>query len=155
MAFQHIGWLNTCSDQENHYLLKQPGMSSSFAVTFLKTTFMDGHRSRHQDPQHVRLCRHSRKLTDYLIGSSHSNFPYCPQNVLYSFFFFLSSVFSQGLHVAVGCHNSLASFSLDQSPIHCVLFCFVFHDIDIFEDHRPAVFQYVPQSGFAWLFPHD
>lgn len=33
MVFQLTGWLNTYSDQENHYLLKQPLTSSSFEAT--------------------------------------------------------------------------------------------------------------------------
>lgn len=47
--------------------------------------------------------------------------PQCPLQL-----FFLSPGSNRGLHVAFGCHSTLVSFNLDQSPIHFVLFCFSF-----------------------------
>ena len=113
-VFQPIGWLNTGSDQNNHYLLKQALMSSRFAVIFLKMTFRNGQLTwtiifTTWQAKQTESLPYPRKLTLFLIISHAAPIQISPTVLSVSFiaFAFLSPVFNQGLHAAFGCHSSL------------------------------------------------
>ena len=113
-VFQPIGWLNTGSDQNNHYLLKQALMSSRFAVIFLKMTFRNGQLTwtiifTTWQAKQTESLPYPRKLTLFLIISRAAPIQISPTVLSVSFiaFAFLSPVSNQGLHVAFGCHSSL------------------------------------------------
>ena len=126
-VLQPIGWLNTCSDQNSHYLLKQALMSSRFAVTFLKMTFRNGQLTwtiiftTWQAKQRESLP-YPRKLTLLLTISHAAPIQISPTIPSMSFiaFSFLNPVSNQGLHVAFGCHSSL--FMLAPSLSYVQLF---------------------------------
>ena len=113
-VFQPIGWLNTGSDQNNHYLLKQALMSSRFAVTFLKMTFRNGQLTwtiifNTWQAKQTESLPYPRKLTLLLIISHAAPIQTSPTVLSVSLiaFAFLSPVSNQGLHAAFGCHSSL------------------------------------------------
>ena len=113
-VFQPIGWLNTGSDQNNHYLLKQALMSSRFAVTFLKMTFRNGQLTwtiifNTWQAKQTESLPYPGKLTLLLIISHAAPIQISPTVLSVSFiaFAFLSPVSNQGLHAAFGCHSSL------------------------------------------------
>lgn len=56
------------------------------------------------------------------------------------------------LHLVVTTLRSPLICQISRPYILLYFILFVFHGVGIFKDHRPAVLQYVPQSGFACFF---